>query len=398
MQGLPNPMTTEPSTPAPTSPQEASIDGRDTLADESVELSDGQAGDVAQLLEGPIRIRSWVLMLLLLLALVFALRAAREFLLPVFVAVHVQFVLGPIVRWMGRLRMRPPLAAGLLLVGLTGVLAGGGVLLWEPATEWFDEMPRSMRSVQRKLEALREPVEQMSEASKSVEQMTSLEKDPPVRVVADSRPSFAQMALSGTRAFLANCLIATVLLYFMLAGQDSFLTKLVTVLPRLRDKKLAVAVVRSIEQQVSRYLVSITLINTCLGIAVGTALWGLGMPNAPLWGIMAGLFNFVPYLGTAVGVGLVALAGLLSFDTPGAGLLPAAAYLALSSLEGLLITPSMLGHGLRLSPVVLFIWLMLWTWVWGIPGAMLAVPMLVIVHITFENVPSLQPFGAFLRA
>jgi predicted PurR-regulated permease PerM len=122
------------------------------------------------------------------------------------------------------------------------------------------------------------------------------------------------------------------------------------------------------------------------------------MPNPLLWGLVAGLFNFVPYLGTSLAVGIVAVVGLLSFDSLVWALLPATSILVLSSVESYFITPALLGRRFSLSPVVLFVWLLAWSSMWGIPGSLLAVPTLVILHIVLDNIPALRPFAVFLKA
>jgi predicted PurR-regulated permease PerM len=187
-----------------------------------------------------------------------------------------------------------------------------------------------------------------------------------------------------------------VLLYLLLASGDLFLQKLVHVMPTLRDKKRAVEISHEIQQNISNYLFSISLINIGLGVAVSVGLYFMGVPNAAMWGMLVAILNFVPYFGPAVGVILLAAVGLLTFDTLWQGLLPAAWYLLLHLLETNLITPVLLGRRFTLNPVVVFVSLIFWTWLWGVPGALLSVPILVSVKVVCDRFPTLSTVSELL--
>jgi predicted PurR-regulated permease PerM len=190
--------------------------------------------------------------------------------------------------------------------------------------------------------------------------------------------------------------MVVVLLYFLLASGDLFLRKLVRVLPHPEDKKRAVEIARRLRQDISIYLRTITLINIGLGVAEGTAMHLLGMPNPMLWGVMATVFNFVPYLGAMAGIVVIAAVATLSFETPAQYILPPIVYFLLTALEGYFITPVIVGRRLTLNPVVILMGLFLWGWIWGIPGAVLAVPMLASFKIVCDHIPPLTPVGEFL--
>jgi predicted PurR-regulated permease PerM len=389
--------STAPAAKSPASKPEPS-DAPAAADEEQATLDAGQASELRSAVSLPLRVRSWPLIFVTAILVGYALHATREVLLPVFVAVLLQFVLGPAVRFLTRLRLAAPIAAAAVLLVVGAGASTVVYLSWAPAVGWLAEAPNSLQRVEEKLRALRRPVEQVSEVSRSVEEITSLDGGSELHILATPGQSFASTVWAQTRGFFINCLLAGALLYFLLASQDSFLTKLVTILPRLQDKKTAVEIVRTIERDVSRYLLTISSINVMLGGLVALTLWALGMPNPLLWGLVAGLFNFVPYLGTSLAVGIVAVVGLLSFDSVLWALLPATSILVLSSVESYFITPALLGRRFSLSPVVLFVWLLAWSSMWGIPGSLLAVPMLVIVHIVLDNIPALRPFAVFLKA
>jgi predicted PurR-regulated permease PerM len=189
-----------------------------------------------------------------------------------------------------------------------------------------------------------------------------------------------------------------VLLYLLLASGDLFLQKLVRVMPTMRDKKRAVDISHEIQQQISKYLFSVLLINLGLGIIVGGGLYWMGVPNAAMWGMLIALFNFVPYFGPVVGIALLAAVGLLTFDTLWQGLLPPAWYLLLHLLEANFITPVLLGRRFTLNPVVIFVSLIFWTWLWGVPGALLSVPILVSIKVICERASSMSHVSELLTS
>jgi predicted PurR-regulated permease PerM len=186
------------------------------------------------------------------------------------------------------------------------------------------------------------------------------------------------------------------LLFLLLASGDLFLLKLVRIIPRLRDKKQAVEVSRQIQQSISTYLCSVSIINICFGTVVGAAFWALGLPNAVMWGGVAAFANFIPYLGPILGMIAVGLAGLLAFDSFAQGLLPLGAYCALHLIEANVVTPLVLGKRFALNPVIIFVALIFCAFLWGVIGALLAVPLLVTLKAICERVPALSTLGELL--
>jgi predicted PurR-regulated permease PerM len=184
----------------------------------------------------------------------------------------------------------------------------------------------------------------------------------------------------------------------MLASGDLFLQKLVRVMPTMRDKKRAVEISSEIQQQISSYLLSVSVINFGLGLVVAGGLYWLGVPNAAMWGMLIALLNFVPYFGALAGVFLLAIVGVLTFDTLGKGLLPPAWYLLLHLLESNFITPVLLGRRFTLNPVIIFVSLIFWTWLWGLPGALLSVPILVSIKVICERMPSMSHVSELLTS
>jgi predicted PurR-regulated permease PerM len=183
---------------------------------------------------------------------------------------------------------------------------------------------------------------------------------------------------------------------FLLASGDFYHRRIVEAAPRLRDKKQALTIIRDVERQISRYLGAIFLINALLGMAVGVAMWLLGLPLALVWGLLAFLLNFIPVVGSILNVGLVAAMSLVTFDSLGQALLPPAALMMLSLVESSIVTPLLIGRRLELNIVSQLIMIAFWTWLWGVPGAILAVPFLVVVKAVTDNVASLRVISTFL--
>jgi predicted PurR-regulated permease PerM len=237
-------------------------------------------------------------------------------------------------------------------------------------------------------------MQQMSRTADEVER--TIAGEPTAAPAAAKGPSWIKEALfGGTTAFVSEAIVVMVLLYFLLASGDLFLRKLIKVLPTFKDKKRAVEIAREVERNISTYLFTVTLINVGVGVAVGLGVWLLGMPNPVLWGVLACVLTYIPYLGAIVGIGILGLAALLTFEDLGHALAVPAVYMFVSFLEGNFVTPLVLGRRLTLNPVVIFVGLLFWFFLWGIPGALLAVPILAVFKIVCDHVDTLAPIGEF---
>jgi predicted PurR-regulated permease PerM len=332
---------------------------------------------------------------LFILAVLYTLHLAQEFILPIVLAILLDFLLSPLVRGLRKLRVPEPLGAGIVMLGLLGTLGTGVWYLSGPASEWLSRAPQSMATVERRLEDLRRPVDRVTEAAQQVEEATDMEESGTQQVEIKG-PSLSKQLFGGTATLLSSATIVVFLTYFLLAVGDLFLQKLVTVLPQFSDKRTAVTIARETEAQISRYLFTATLINIGVGVVTGVALWLVGMPNPVLWGTVAAVLNFVPYVGAAANIVILALAALLTFDTAAEALMVPGVFLAINLLEGNLITPMIYGNRMRLNTVALFIGLIFWWYLWGIPGAILAVPIMAAIKIMCDHIESLAPIGEFL--
>lgn len=351
-------------------------------------------GRLLEVLTQPLAVRSLALTGLLLLAMFYTLYFARDVFMPIVAALVLQLILAPILRGLTRIHLPEPVGAAIIVIGLIGGLVYGGSYLAEPVTTWLQRMPQLAGDVEEKLATLREPVEEVVDASKEVEQLADVDSEEQEVVVKSS--GFLEQVFGGLRLAAAHMIVVIIVLYFLLASGSLFKLKLVRVLPRLEDKKRAIAILRQIEHDVSTYLFTVTLINIGLGCAVGATMWAIGLPNAALWGVMAAFLNFMPFLGSIAGIVVVSLVAFISFDQLAHIALAPAAYLALTTLEGNFITPALLGRRLLINPVFLVVNIVFWAWLWGVPGALLAGPLLVILKALCDQVEPLAAIGEFL--
>lgn len=320
---------------------------------------------------------------------------STPFLLPVVLAVVLNLVLKPLVRLLGRIHLPQALAAfivlGAFIAGLVFIL----MQLAQPARDWMATAPETLHKLELRLHSLTGPAAQLSKTAAQVEQMTqSGDTNAPVVTLKSTKVNDSVMGF--TRTLVTGAVELFVLLYFLMAAGDSFLQKVVRVLPTLTDKKKAVGIAHEIQDSISAYLFTIATINAVLGAVIALAMMLIGMPAPLLWGVVAAILNFVPYFGPFAGVVALSMAGLTTFESMGHAFLPPIIYLIVHNLEANLFTPMILGKRLTLSPVVIFVSLMFWIWLWGIPGGLLAVPMLMILRILCDHIKPLGPIAELL--
>jgi predicted PurR-regulated permease PerM len=332
---------------------------------------------------------------ILLLGILYTLYFARAFLLPVTIAILLNFLLSPAVRALKRLRLPEPVGAALVVLGLLGLSGVGAYEIAGPAQEWLAKGPASLRQAQAKLRHLSRPIERVTRTAEQVEQAASGGGAQPGEVVLRG-PTFGARLFGATQSVLTASLGVVILLYLLLATGDLFSLKLVRVLPQFSDKRKAVSIMKETETSISRYLVTIAMVNLGQGIVVGLVMYLVGMPDAALWGALAGAAEFIPYVGALTLVVILALAGLATFENVGHALLVPGAYLVVTLLLSNVVNPVVLGHRLALNPVAIFIGLAFWLWIWGLPGAFIAVPVLASLKICCDHIEMLAPVGEFL--
>jgi predicted PurR-regulated permease PerM len=348
----------------------------------------------------PLSGRNILLGIFLLLGIGF-LYVARDLLLPISIAFLFSLVLAPVVRWLYRRGIPAPVTATAFVAVLLVAFSSIAFVLTGPITAMIADAPRISFEVQQKFAVLREPIAAISRATERIQSIVAPKEVAPneERVIVEDASGVAIgyiAADAGQR--LAAIGLSLVLLLFMLASGDLFQEKLIKVLPTLSDKKRALHIARDIEHEVSRYLFTVTSINIGVGIVTGLVFWMIGMPSPLLWGLATALANFLPYIGP----GLMAIASfgiaVVVYDTLWQAFLPPLLFLAIATIEGQIVTPMIVGQRHSLNPVVILLSIAFWGWIWGIIGALIAVPLLVTMKVFADYVDEFRPVGEFLSA
>lgn len=332
--------------------------------------------------------------ILAVLAILYTAYLAQNLIAPITAAVVASFIFMPLLR-LAPFRFLPDAAsAGIIVAIIIGIFAGAVWMLAEPAAKWMDRIPAALEEIEAKSQEISEPVAAMRRASEQMEELTRGDRNPREVVVRDEGLVAQAMEVAGQKG--ASILIFIVLLYFLLATGELLRDRIIRSAKRLTDKEKARRILASMEREISTYLLSITLINAGLGIAIGLSMWAIGLPNALLWGVAAALLNFIPYAGAAAGMVLTGFVAFVAFDSVGQALLAPAIYFLCNLVESQFVTPSVLGKRHTLNAAVVFISIVFWGWMWGVIGAVLAVPILVMMNTTFAQVESLRKFSLFI--
>jgi predicted PurR-regulated permease PerM len=345
----------------------------------------------------PHPVHSGGILVVAVIAMIYTLYLGKEILLPLALALVLKLLLQPAMRLLReRLRFPGPLAALLLIVAVFGAVAAIGFTISVPASGWLQKAPESLPLLKEKISLLREPLDYLQYGLTELENITgstSAQTSSGQTVTVKQSSGLAGHLATGTTTTLSRFFTTMVMLFFLLASGDRLLRGFVEVLPRFKDKRTAVEIANETEQNISGYLLTITMMNTLVGVATGIAMQLCGLGDPILWGVTAFLLNYVPILGPMTGVVIFFVAGVVSFDWPWYALIPAGIYLLIHIAEGETITPMLLAKRFTLNPVIVIISLFFWHAIWGIPGALLAVPLLAIFKIGADRIDLLKPIG-----
>lgn len=322
---------------------------------------------------------------------------ARDLILPILLGFLIALTLSPLNRSLQKFGLPSGVSAALLVLIATIGIACVVYFAGETARSWTEDASSIARELQQKLRGVSETIDAVQEASTQVEEMATASASAPEKVVVQ-QPGLLSTAVTLAASTATSIGVALVLALFLLASGDLFYIKLVQAFPRMHEKKRALATVYAIERRVSGYLLTITLINAALGVVVAVALWIIGLEYAYVWGIAAFLLNYLPILGGIAGTVLVAAHSILFFDSLSYALLAPIVYQVLTASEAQFVTPYLVGKKMELNVVAVFLTVVLWAWLWGIAGALVAVPFLLVFKVVSENVDSLRVIGNFLGA
>ena len=371
-------------------------------------------------------VRSAAIVIIVVMSIT-ALKIGRPVVLPVVIAVLLSLLLSTPVRWLRHKKIPERWGAAIVVFGALGVAAGAGTLLFSPAVDWVSSAPATVEKVASKIRLVFKPMVALQQSADRMATVTAPATPPGVKPPAQvqlqgpglfERVGFetptaapgvkppAQVQLQGPGLFerwslqalsaVPAALSVIFLTYFLLASGPLFRRKLAQVLPGRRDVVHFETILSEIEIATSKFLATATMINTGVGVATALALWAVGVPNPILWGGVAAVLNFVPYLGPITTATIITFTSFASFDDLTRALVAPACFVAIHLTENNLVTPMLLGRRLPVNTVAIFLGLLFFAWIWGVPGAVLAVPLTAVVKIACDHIPGLVHFGELL--
>jgi predicted PurR-regulated permease PerM len=319
-------------------------------------------------------------------------------LIPILLAMLLSVVFAPAVRVLCRWHVPRSLASALVVVLTIGCLGALLASLISPARDWVARVPKTLdRLGEAAHELLRRPLQAASQATQAWSNLTDTHSGAqPVRVIDAPGPGALWQVLSAAPGILISTIATLLLLYIFLRHADSLLLKSVQLAPEWHLKREIVEATRRAQHELSRYMLTISAINLALGAAVAATLWLLGIANPLLWGGIAALFNFAPYIGPLLALIVLTVAGFGEAQSPLAALEVPGVFLLLHIIESWIFTPLFVGRRLALDPVVVFVAILALGAMWGVAGLLLAMPLLTCVKIVAEHVPQFAALAQLL--
>jgi len=364
----------------------------------------------------PIGVRSIALTVLAVLGLLFLLRYAQEFLLPCVLAILIAYALDPIVNAVTRLRIPRVLAAAIVFLALLAGLGLGGYALRHQAIAAIETVPQAARQLRARLEELRNA---STSSNSAIAKIQDAAKEIEITAAAASGSRDAQPARGVTKVqieepafrandylwygsmtlmqFLGQAVMVAFLVFFLLAAGDLFKRKLVRIIgSKLSEKRVTVEVIKEINQQIGHFLLIQVLTSAIVAVCTTAALWAFGVSQPAVWGLAAGIFNSIPYFGAIFVTAGIAVVAFLQFGSIKMAVEVAGVALVITSLEGFILTPALMGRAARINGVAMFLSLLFWSWLWGVIGLIVAVPLMMALKSVCDRVESLQPLGELL--
>jgi predicted PurR-regulated permease PerM len=361
------------------------------------------------LLHMPVDIRSMSLVVLAILASLFVLHWAKAVFIPVMLGILFSYALSPIVNWMERKRIPRWLSAAVLLFAILG---GTSATVWSlrgQATQLVEALPAAAQKLTSALRtragAAPTPLETVQKAASQLEQAARGESEANARgvtrvVIEPKRFNIKDYLWSGgigLAALMGQTTVVIFLTYFLMLSGDTFRRKMLKLAgPNLSDKKITLQALHEVADQIQRYLQVQVLTSVVVGVLTWLALMALGLDNAAVWGIAAGVLNLIPYVGSIIIAGASGMVAFLQFGTLDMALIVGGASLVIHAITGNLLTPWLTSRASRMSPVAVFVGMLAWGWLWGVWGLLLGIPILMMVKAVCDRVDDLKPIGEFL--
>jgi predicted PurR-regulated permease PerM len=334
-----------------------------------------------------------VLIALLVLAVLYTLYFARALIVPIVAAILLYQLLQRPVQALSDTGLPLTASSAIVLFGLLGLIAAGAHFMVEPAEQWLRDAPASLGELRRELQRTAGALDELRELGEEIDELATMgERDPSIPTVQIRPPGHLQVITGSLPEVVAGALLAFVTCFFLLIQGDRLGHALVALGPTRWSRRRISNMVRGVGAQVSTYLMTVTLINTGLGIVVALVMWLLGVPHPAMWGALAGILNFAPYIGPAVNTFVLTVVGVTAFDSLGQALSVPAAYLVVTTLEGMVITPMILGRRVSIGSLWAFLSVVFWGWMWGAPGALMAVPLTACIFVFWQSFRDVDPF------
>lgn len=359
----------------------------------------------------PVDVRNLSLVVLAILASLFVLQWARAVFIPIMLSVLFSYAFSPLVNWMESRRVPRWLSSAVLLLTILGAMGSGAYLLRLEAAQLIESLPAAAQKLGQAfksssgksdsaLETVQKAAAQIEQATRDSAAVTGPNRGATRVVIEAPRFNIKSYLWTGTvglLALLGQIAVVVFLTYFLMLSGDTFRRKLIKLAgPSLSKKKVTLQALHEIAEQIQRYLQVQLLTSLLVGVLTGVALLSLGLENAGAWGVVAGVLNLVPYIGSLITAAASALVGFLQFGSINMALAVGGASLLIHTLVGNLLTPWLTSRASRLSPVAVFMGLLAWGWLWGVWGLLLGIPILMMVKSICDRVEDLKPIGEFL--
>lgn len=339
-----------------------------------------------------------LLTLVLVLAIGYTLYFAAELLIPITFSIFLGVLFFPLVRFLARFKIPRSLTSAIIVVTLVAMMANGITMLSGPAETWLSDAPRSISQLRKELAPKNDSLANVQALANEVDGLTAVEQDKSnnvQNVVVQERGAF-EAFIGNLPKLASNAIVIIFLTFFILVNGETLLRKITRCGRTWSERRRIVSIARHIQSELSSYLATVTIINLTLGAATALALFILEVDNPWMWGTMVAVFNFAPYVGALVSLLILTVVGLTTFPSVSEALIVPGAFLILTTIEGQLITPSILGRNMSLNSMMVFIAIVIWGWIWGIAGALMAVPILVSFKVICQHSPSLYFVGELL--
>lgn len=338
----------------------------------------------------------WELKTLVVIAILYVITIAQPVLFPLLMAFFLYLLVNPILEWLVRIKVPKVLASALISSLFLAIIFSGIASLTQPAIHWIQNAPENLRIIEKKFRFVKVSLGKINKAAETAQDVTDTNKES-VKVATPST-NLAPSLFGFTSNIFVSISTILLLLFFLLIYFKPFLQNLEKVLLYRRRKSTREnPYIVSLKNEVSRYLFTFSIICVGLGTVMAFVFWLLELPNALLWGVMVMMLTFIPYIGHLIGIIIILFVSLITFDSYFRILAPPIIYFLFTVLEGQIITPIFLGSRLNLNPLIIFLNIFIWGWLWGVSGALISVPLLVTIKITLEYIPTLSKYALLLE-